>query len=216
MMKQTGEYLVKYGKTGAFGRFSSRLQKPLKRGDRVIIRSIRGVEDGSILCLVSPLQNEIFRDTPMGEILRSPTPEDEGRVLTIQKKAREIYDVARQISVRHRLPLEVLDVEVMLEGDLMVLQFLAWGDDDLNKLIESLEAQFALEVMLEPLSNSIQGEKVEAGCGKPNCGQTTGGGCSSCGTGGCSSCGTGGVDMRDYFSHLRQQMEQNNRLKPLL
>jgi hypothetical protein len=51
------------------------------------------------------------------------------------------------------------------------------------------------------------------GCDKPDCGRTAGGGCTSCSSGGgCSSCGSSKVDLRPYFSHLRDKMEAKGRI----
>jgi hypothetical protein len=113
-----------------------------------------------------------------------------------------------------RLPLMLLDVEVLLDGKHAVLHQLRGEDADVRLFVSTLSREFAMHVSLVDLGRERQGEGLDesdehAGCGRPNCGRREDGGCSSCGSGGCGSCGSAqSPDMEQYFAQLREQMQR--------
>jgi len=106
----------------------------------------------------------------------------------------------------------VLDVELLFDNEHAVIQHLGWGECDFAELVQRLSQQYQLEARMENLALPPVAEAEAGGCGKPDCGKTSGGGCTSCASGGCSSCGDHKVDLRPYFAHLREQMEQSQRV----
>ena len=90
-----------------------------------------------------------------------------------------------------RLPLELLDIDILFEGSQATLQFLG-QEDALETLANGLQAAFAIEVRFENLSQSTSAaldENNHGGCGKPDCGKTSGGSCTTCSSqGGCPAC----------------------------
>jgi hypothetical protein len=99
------------------------------------------------------------------------------------------------------LPLEILDAEVLLDGERAVLYHVRWAECDVRPFVSSLSRRHTLQIELQDLS------RVEEGCGKPDCGRDKGG-CDSCGSGGgCGSCGSQNPDeLQAYFAQLREQM----------
>ncbi|QJW94254.1 PSP1 C-terminal domain-containing protein [Frigoriglobus tundricola] len=208
--------LVQFGRSGFVGRFTGAVTVP--RGERVIVRSPRGVEPGVVLCgpggTVAPaLSTE-------GEVLRVATAEDERHVAALSDRGAELLTLAGEAAAERGLPLAFVDAELTLDGHL-ILHGLAWGACDATALFADLSARFGLAVRLLDLSQTAVTRDPPAtdGCGKPGCG-TSGGGCSSCGTatdgentGGCStgSCARGKVksaaEMTAYFTDLRRKME---------
>ena len=108
----------------------------------------------------------------------------------------------------------VLDVEVLLDGEHAVLQYLRSAEADVRPFVSTLSREFGAHITLVDLSRDRQEavpEEIEehAGCGRPNCGQGEEGGCGSCGSGGCDTCGSAKPhDMELYFAQLREQMER--------
>ena len=209
-------YLVSHGKSGGLGSFVAHEPLGLARGDRVVIDSPRGREIGTILCLAGVRQSRLLGAVSSGTIVRPLNSADEIVLDQARVLEHRLFEASRQLAQSQNLPLEILDVDVFIEGR-AVLQFVGAELAELDAFAQALSASFQLDIRLENLALPEEPADLEAhGCGKPDCGKAEGGGCSTCSTGGgCSSCGTGATDLRPYVSHLRTQMEAANRT-PLL
>lgn len=192
------DYLIQYGKPGFVGRY--RCEFPLERGNRVVVRSPRGVEYGDVLVLLSDAPNSD------GEVLRLAAGDE-----PVTHDASELFAAAVTRAEQLALPLAFVDVELTLDG-IAILHTLPWASCDATPLLDELAARFALTVRLLDLSRTPTAQDTATGCGKPGCGSDSGG-CSTCGTRGCStgSCSRGAVtsadDLTAYFTNLRRQME---------
>jgi cell fate regulator YaaT (PSP1 superfamily) len=204
------EYLVSYGNAGDFGRFHSTKSLTLRRGDRAVIRTPRGLEYGTVLCPTVPGHAAHLPNTSVGQLLRPGNGDDEQAERQMTARARKIFNDARELIGSLGLPIEMIDAEVLLDGEHAVLYHLRWAMSDARPFVSTLSKQHDLHIELQDLS------RVSEGCGKPNCGRGEGG-CSSCGTnGGCGSCGShSGADVAAYFSELREKMAVGKRT-PLL
>jgi cell fate regulator YaaT (PSP1 superfamily) len=212
-MHEITEYLLSYGTQGDFGRF--RPMRPLvcRRGDLAVVQSHRGVELATVLCPASNGHAAFLPNTSVGQLLRLAGPEDEEPAARTRERARSLYEQARRLAVAQNLPLEVIDVEVLLDNQHAVVQYLGWEPFDAPPFVSKLSTVFEVHITLQNLAQAAQHEEEEHGCGRPDCGKTEGGGCSTCGTGGgCSTCGSATVeDVQSHFAELRTQMEQAHR-----
>jgi cell fate regulator YaaT (PSP1 superfamily) len=204
------EYLVGYGTAGDFGRFHSAKSLSLRRGDRAVIRTPRGLELGTVLCPTVPNHAAHLPNTSVGQLLRPANCEDNEAAQQTAARARQIFGNARELIGSLALPIELIDAEVLLDGEHAVLYHLRWAESDIRPFVSALSKQHDLHIELQDLSRAPEG------CGKPNCGRGEGG-CSSCGEGGgCGSCGAhSGADVAAYFSELREKMAVAGRT-PLL
>src|SRR5947209_5209096 len=95
-------YLVAYGRGEYLGRF--RAAANYCRGDRVAVRSDRGVEAGTVMeRAASPTM------TAVGEILRPLIPEDEAGLAQLRSAATAILVDAERTAQAAGLPLLFLD-----------------------------------------------------------------------------------------------------------
>lgn len=210
-LETTDQFLVSHGKSGAVGVFTVADGLPLRRGTTVILQTPRGLERGTVLGPATLRQARVLGAVSSGSILRCASAADEQRHDELRQGAERFFGVAQRVAQRRELALELLDVELLFDGRLMVLQFLG-NETNLDAFAQELQAATNVAVRLENLA--LPHADDHGGCSKPDCGRDAGG-CDSCGSGGgCSSCGSAKVDMRDYFAHLRTQMEQ--RRTPLL
>ncbi len=207
------EYLVNHGHAAFLGRFRNGANTSYSRGDRVVVRSARGIEAATILSEAAPRFARLIGIGFDGEILRPLTHEDRRQEENLRDRALcllgEIEDEANESG----LPVLVLDLEILLEGSPAILQVLPSEDTDLTPLIERLTEKHQLPFVVHDVrTKSVEPEPE--GCGKPGCG-SSGGGCTSCGTGG--GCSTGGCssgkvksaeELTNYFADLRRQMEE--------
>ena len=176
-----------------------------------MLRSHRGVEIGQVLCPATPRHAHFLPNTTVGQLLRPVAAADAAALSQLRDRGALVLEEAARLARKLDLPLEILDVEMLLDGEHAVLHHLRWADVDPRPFVSTLSSTFTLHILLQDLT-APQGlfaetEEPGHGCGKENCGQGEGG-CSSCGTGnGCSTCGSGAPkDMQSYFAGLREQM----------
>jgi len=193
------EFLVNYGQGAYLGRF--RAATSYARGDRVVVRSDRGVESGTVLERATTTAV-----AAVGEILRPLTADDEAVEAARRDRAAAILSDAESTAAAAGLPLLFLDAEILLDGSQAILQAVHWADCDATPLFEGLSARHGLPVRLADVTTAPAKGCTTCGADKR--------GCDSCGTGGgCSSgsCSSGSVKSADeltaYFAGLRRQME---------
>jgi hypothetical protein len=216
------EYLVNHGRAAFLGRFVNRAGARFAHSDRVMVRSSRGLETGTVLGEASPAFAHLVGPDNSGELLRPMSGDDERREAELLAFAERVRDDAQAMADASMLPVALLDAEILFEGDRAVLHALPLGECDLTTIAEALSERHALQCLILNLHRSKEPEEARPhGCGKPGCG-TSSGGCSSCGTGGgCStgSCSSGKVksaeELTQYFLGLRRQLESQIGRVPL-
>jgi cell fate regulator YaaT (PSP1 superfamily) len=202
------EYLVSFGLTGEFGRFRAAAPLELERGERVVVRGPRGVELAEILTEATSGHAHFLPNTSLGHLLRRATADDEQTNQAMRQRGQQLFERARHLTADLNLDLELLDVEMLLDGQHAVLHYLHAVDLDVRPLVSTLSREFELYVTLVDLTQPRHEEEAH-GCGRPNCGRGADGGCSTCGSGGCGSCGAAKPqDIENHFAQLREQMER--------
>jgi hypothetical protein len=202
------EYLVGYGLQGDFGRFRPAQPLTCRRGDRVVVRSVRGLEVGRVLCEATPRHAHFLPNTTLAPLLRPAGPDDDRQEGAMRERGRHLLDRASALGTELALPLEVLDAEVLLDGQSGVLHLLRWAEADVRPFVSTLSREEALAIALVDLAAPPAAEE------HPGCGSCGAGGCGSCGTGGgCGSCGSARPEeVRAYFAGLREQMDRRHTL----
>lgn len=207
------QYLVNYGLGGFLGRF--RAETLFDRDDRVVVRSARGLEPGTVLAEATERAAGLAE---AGDIVRPWIDADEARLGSGKELVARLVSEAQAGADARGLPLTFLDGELLLDGREAILHAVHWGECDATPLFEALSLAHGLTVKLADLTTAPKPAPT-GGCG--SCGSDKGG-CSSCGTGGgCStgSCSKGAVktadDLTSYFSGLRRQMEASAGRVPL-
>jgi cell fate regulator YaaT (PSP1 superfamily) len=202
------EYLISFGRSGEFGRFRAATSLRLRRGERMVVSGPRGVEIGEVLRKAAPGHARFLPNTSVGQVLRRLTQDDERTESERMLLAQRLLERAQHLKEEQRLPLVFLDAEVLLDGEHAVVHQLRGAEADVRPFVAALSREFALHIALVDLSGQREHEESE-GCGRPDCGQGEGGGCSSCDSGGCSSCGESKPQEKDWdFAQRREQMDR--------
>ena len=183
------EYLLSYGNAGDFGRFSCAEPLDCRRGDRVVVRSPRGQELGVVMRPSSPAHGRMLADQFVGQILRLATDGDLQLADRMLQRGQRLFDDGRRLVRELDLPMEILDVEVLLDGRQAVVHYLRWAECDPRPLMDPLSERYRLLITLQDLALPSTGGDEEheehASCGSGGCGA---GGCGSCAAGNCASC----------------------------
>ncbi len=204
---ETEEYLASFGLNGALGRFRTAAPLHLRRGERVVVKGLRGIEIAEVLCPATPRHAHFLPNTSVGQLLRRLTPADEQSESAMRLRAQQLFERGGQLAAEMGLPLLLLDVEVLLDGEHAILHQLRSADIDIRPFVRTLSHEFALQITLLDLGRDRNEEP--AGCGRLDCGRQADGGCSTCSRGGCGSCGSAQQkDTEQYFVSFREQMER--------
>src|SRR5262249_7893820 len=137
-------YLIQYGRPGFVGRFRSALV--LARGERAVVRGLRGVEFGEVLVPIDGPGDD-------GEGLRVPTADDESEASTRNTRGQELLAAAIAGADERGLSLTFADVEVTLDGT-AILHALPWDACDATELLDALAAAFGFTVRLFDLARA--------------------------------------------------------------
>jgi len=213
------EYLVSHGCAGDFGRFREVVPLDCRRGDRVVVRSQRGLELGTVLCDATEGHGQLLAQTFVGELLRCANADDQSAQERLSHRTQKLFEDARRLAVEFGLPVELLDAEVILDGRHAVVHHVRWADFDADSFVHELGRRHDLVVSLYDLALPAE-QPEEDGCGRPNCGKTNGAAaCTTCETGGGCGSGCGSAaqasEIQTYFAGLRHKMDERHRM-PLL
>src|SRR5205823_2900968 len=129
---------------------------------------------------------------------------------------RKLFEDGSRWADSHCLPLAMVDVEILLDGQQALLHAVRLGPCEEGPLLAELGDRHGLIVRLYDLAAEPAVEEDDHGCGSCGSGGCGEGGCGDCGSGGgggggCGSCSAGGAaELATYFSALREQMDQGH------
>jgi cell fate regulator YaaT (PSP1 superfamily) len=168
-------HLIRVGAMGQVGRFAAVDAVRYPRYSRVIVRTRRGLEVGSVLS--PPDDSDDGRTFPDGDILRGMTVEDDLLEARLEQHRHEAYEACAALLAEHRVPAALVDVEHLFDGQGLFFYFLG----DVPPAIESFTSRLA-----ETYETKVQFRKFTEtlieGCG-PGCGTEE-----AKGQGGCEAC----------------------------
>ncbi len=123
----------------------------LIKGDRIVIRSARGVEFGVV---ISP-SLELNGDTDtsgMGEVLHKVTEEEERKQGEIEKNTiPSEYRFCQEKIKEHDLPMKLASVEHLLGSKKIIFYFLAKGRVDFRELVKDLAKKYKSRIEMKQI-----------------------------------------------------------------
>jgi hypothetical protein len=200
-------YLIRYGVMGHIGKFAASpgCETSLERDQLVVIQTHRGVELGEVLVPVGGVsalgknvraegtaQSSVDNANPspptdLPHILRPAGPEDVTRRQQVEELRPSRFAMCQRVLQEGEWPLELIDVEPLLDGNTTVLHYLGPHQFDLRPLRAWFRMTCDLEVVPEPFGidpeselpdwmtdTEDEHEEVESSCGNCDCGA---GGC---------------------------------------
>ena len=145
------EYIVRYGVMHFLGVFTVPSGLELRRNNRVIARTDRGLETGEVLCQASPEAVARLADPPSGQILRIMTPEDVNEQSRIVKHTRAEMDICQGYVDKLELKMQLVDVEHIFGGERIVVYYLAENRVDFRELVRQLAAEFQTRIEMRQI-----------------------------------------------------------------
>jgi cell fate regulator YaaT (PSP1 superfamily) len=185
-------YLVRYGLRRHVGRFLADAEHD--QGAAVVVQTHRGTELGEVLAATNAISGTAL-------VLRAAGPDDleQARLAALDQPSR--FAACERFFQGGVWPLELIDVEPLLDSRRTVLHYLGPHRLDSEGLVQAARESIGLDLVLEPVGLDVEDasmiEDEPEGCG--SCG--SGGGCGSSETAGGSGCS--GCAVKDLVGKRR-------------
>ncbi len=142
----------------------------LKKGDKVIVETVRGIECGEVAMDNREINDEeIVR--PLKKLIRIATQKDIDQFILNKKKEVEAFDICQKKILNHGLDMKLVDVEYTFDGGKILFYFTADGRVDFRELVKDLAGVFKTRIELRQIG--VRDESKMLGglgiCGRPIC-----------------------------------------------
>ncbi len=145
----------------------------LKKGDRVIVATVRGIECGEITMENREIDDEQIVK-PLKKFIRTATKEDLATLEANKQKEKEAFKICEQKIESFALEMKLVDVEYTFDGSKILFYFTADGRIDFRELVKSLASVFRTRIELRQIG--VRDEAKMLGglgvCGRPFCCKT--------------------------------------------
>ena len=161
--------IVRYGAMGMLGRFAYTLDR-WRRDQRVVIKSDRGMEIGTIVCRATDADAHASLKM-RGEVLRVVTHVDEIEERHLQESADREFAFCKQCVAERKMPMKLISVEHLFGGDRIIFYFISESRVDFRALVRDLAHEFQTRIEMRQIG--VRDEARLLGdyerCGRPLC-----------------------------------------------
>ena len=142
----------------------------LKKGDRVIVETVRGIECGEFAMDNREINDEEIVK-PLKKLIRIADENDIKRVAENKALEREAFETCQKKIAFHGLDMKLVDVEYTFDGGKILFYFTADGRIDFRELVKDLASIFRTRIELRQIG--VRDEAKMLGglgiCGRPFC-----------------------------------------------
>jgi len=167
----SSNFIVRYGQMRFLGEFAGIDDCTHPRGQRVVIRTDRGIELGEVLCPATDRSALFLEDPVVGEVVRVATADDLAAEAGLAERSRLGLEACREFIARRRLQMDLIDVEVILGGERMVFYYLSEKRIDFRDLVKDLARAFQTRIEMRQIGVRDEAKLLAdyGDCGKPVC-----------------------------------------------
>ncbi len=142
----------------------------LRPNDSVIVETARGMEFGKVVLPLREIPAEEVV-SPLKEVLRKATPEDEAQFLNNERKEKDAFQICLTKINAHKLPMKLIDVEYTFDGNKIIFSFTAEGRVDFRELVKDLAAVFRTRIELRQIGVRDEAKMLGGlgSCGRELC-----------------------------------------------
>lgn len=145
-------------------------KKWIKKGDSVIVETVRGIEFGEVVTGPKFIKEEEII-SPLKKVLRIATNEDKAKNEDNKRKEQESYEICLKKIVEHNLNMKLVDIEYTFDNNKVIFYFTAEGRVDFRELVKDLASVFRTRIELRQIG--VRDEAKMLGglgpCGRPMC-----------------------------------------------
>ena len=143
---------------------------PVKKGDHVIVETIRGIEYGLVVLAPKEMPEEKIV-SPLKDVIRIATPEDAKISEENEKLEKEAFGICLEKIIKHGLDMKLIDSEYTFDKNKLLFYFTADGRIDFRELVKDLASVFRTRIELRQIG--VRDETKMLGglgiCGRPLC-----------------------------------------------
>ncbi|MGL4942848.1 MAG: PSP1 domain-containing protein [Thermoguttaceae bacterium] len=162
------KYIARFGAMRTLGIFSAADNMSLRHGSRVVLRTRRGQEVGTILREATDELIEQFSDTPEDRVIRVMTRADESELRRIKAGEPELFRVCKEVMARMKMAMVLVRIEHLFGGERVVVYYVAEGRIDFRELVKALASEFQTRIEMRQIG--VRDEtRLLADCG--DCGR---------------------------------------------
>ena len=165
------KYVCRFGIMRTIGVFSAKQNETYRRGNRVVLRTNRGLETGEVLVEATEHVLSQMEDPIFGNLVRQMTIEDEQDIQEISdKQAGRMADCRRLISEQN-LDMKLVDIEQLFGGEKIVVYYIADERVDFRELVKQLAGEFRSKIEMRQIGVRDEAKLLAdyGDCGKPVC-----------------------------------------------
>lgn len=144
-----------------------------KKGDKVIVDTVRGKEIG-VVYGEPRMVSEKDLVLPLKPVLKKASAEEEERYLQLKKDSLEAKNICRERIAHHKLPMKLVETEYTFDKTKLIFYFTAEGRIDFRDLVKDLANIFRVRIELRQIG--VRDEARILGtvgvCGKELCCRT--------------------------------------------
>ncbi len=142
----------------------------LKKGNRVIVETVRGVECGEVAMDNREIDDEQIVK-PLKKLIRIADEKDIEQFNANKAKEKDAFAICQQKIANHGLDMKLVDVEYTFDGGKVLFYFTADGRVDFRELVKDLAGVFKTRIELRQIG--VRDESKMLGglgiCGRPFC-----------------------------------------------
>src|SRR5438552_3370336 len=165
------KYIVRHGAMRCLGEFEADEGSIHARGQRVVVRTDRGLEIGDLLCEANPRAVELLSEATHGQILRRLTLEDLAQAERCRAAESQEFETSCRLVEQRQLQMELVDVEHLFGGERIVFYFLAEKRVDFRDLVKDLAREYKTRIEMRQIGVRDEAKLLAdyGDCGKPVC-----------------------------------------------
>jgi len=142
----------------------------IKKGDKVIVETARGIEMGDVCVGIKEISPESLTK-PLKDVIRIATQEDIKRVSENKEKEKEAFGICVEMIKQHGLDMKLVETEYTFDRTKVLFYFTSDGRVDFRELVKDLATRFRVRIELRQIG--IRDESKMVGsigiCGRELC-----------------------------------------------
>lgn len=142
----------------------------IRKGDNVIVETIRGIEFGNAAVGIREVSEEDIV-APLKKVLRIATPEDCIKYEENKSKEGEAFKICLEKIKNHDLGMKLIDVEYTFDNNKIIFYFTADGRVDFRELVKDLASVFKTRIELRQIGVRDEAKMLSGigPCGRSLC-----------------------------------------------
>ncbi len=160
---------VRFKKLGKIYFFNPKYLK-VEKGDKVIVETAQGEEYGEVLIPNRKIEDEKILE-PLKIVIRIANHKDNKHYEQCKKTEKEAFKVCQEKIKKHKLDMNLIDVECKFDGSKILFYFTAEGRIDFRELVKDLAAIYKTRIELRQIGVRDQVKRIGGNgvCGRELC-----------------------------------------------